>query len=136
MNYQALRDDLLRDEGLRLKVYHDPSGFLTIGIGRNLDAVGISRDEANVLLNNDIFTAAKALDNLCPWWRVMSDSRQNALVNMCFNMGPQKLMGFRLFLAALEKNDYKEAVKQMIASDWYNQVGGRAIRLCFAMETG
>ncbi|MFD2234837.1 glycoside hydrolase family protein, partial [Phaeospirillum tilakii] len=50
----TLRADLIRDESLRLKPYRCPAGKLTIGIGRNLDDVGISREEAETLLDHDI----------------------------------------------------------------------------------
>lgn len=39
-----LERELTRDEGLRLKPYHDSVGKLTIGIGRNLGDNGIIED--------------------------------------------------------------------------------------------
>ena len=54
MNLADLRDQLIIDEGLRLRPYRDSVGKLTIGVGRNLDDVGISNDEAMVLLDHDI----------------------------------------------------------------------------------
>lgn len=45
-----LHDMLIRHEGLRLKPYHDTVRKLTIGIGRNLDDVGITHEEALILL--------------------------------------------------------------------------------------
>ena len=53
MDMDKLMDELIRDEGLRLKVYLDSEGIETIGVGRNLQK-GITRDEAMFLLNNDI----------------------------------------------------------------------------------
>ena len=41
----------MRHEGLRLKPYRDTAGKLTIGVGRNLDDVGVSEAEAFALLN-------------------------------------------------------------------------------------
>ncbi len=41
-----LRQMLIRHEGLRRKPYRDTVGKLTIGAGRNLDDVGITREEA------------------------------------------------------------------------------------------
>jgi lysozyme len=136
MNLAVLQDELIRDEALRFKPYTDREGKLTIGVGRNLTDVGISRDEAMMLLNNDITSAVGALDQLIPWWRQMSEARQHVVVNMCFNLGPQKLMGFRLALAAMESGNYEDAALQMEASEWYNEVGGRAIRLTGQMRAG
>jgi lysozyme len=136
VNYSALKDELIRDEGLRFKIYLDTVGKSTIGVGRNLSDVGISREEAMIMLDNDITAATTALDATFPWWRGMNDVRQNAIVNMAFNLGIHRLAGFKLALAAMEKGDYAEAANQMEHSEWYTQVGGRAIRLTEMMRSG
>lgn len=136
MNYQALRDMLIIDEGLRFKPYKDSVGKTTIGVGRNLDDVGISRDEALQLLDNDIRAAVEALDKTFPWWRGMSDVRQHVIINMCFNLGISRLAGFQKALKAMEAGDYDTAAKEMQDSEWYSQVGARAIRLVSLMKNG
>lgn len=136
MNYQAIRDMLILDEGIRLKPYIDTVGKPTIGVGRNLEDVGISKDEAMLLLDNDINGAISDLDKLLPWWRSMSDIRQQVLINMCFNLGILRLMGFKKALAAMEAADYATAANEMETSGWYHQVGGRAIRLVSLMRNG
>jgi lysozyme len=52
---------LTTHEGLRLKPYLCPAGKLTIGIGRNLEGKGITKQEAVMLLENDI---QECLDDL------------------------------------------------------------------------
>lgn len=136
MNYQNLREMLITDEGLRLKPYRDTVGKLTIGVGRNLDDLGISKDEAMIMLDNDILAAVDALDKTFPWWRGMSEVRQRVLVNMCFNLGIHGVANFRKALAAMEAGDYTTAAKEMEDSEWYRQVGGRAIRLVSLMRNG
>jgi lysozyme len=54
LSVSSLIEQLRRDEGCVLKPYRDQVGKLTIGVGRNLDDVGISSDEAEYLLANDI----------------------------------------------------------------------------------
>ncbi len=136
MNYQTIREDLIRDEGIRLHPYKDTVGKLTIGVGRNLDDVGISKDEATFLLDNDIKVAIAGLEQLLPWWKSMSDVRQHVLLNMCFNLGISRLMGFKLALIAMEAGNYEEAANQMMNSAWFTQVGARAIRLVSLMRNG
>ncbi|HAC30701.1 MAG TPA: lysozyme, partial [Marinobacter hydrocarbonoclasticus] len=55
MDRNLLKTQLKRHEGLRLKPYLDTASSprLTIGYGRNLEDVGISRDEADFMLDND-----------------------------------------------------------------------------------
>ena len=49
-----LVEQIKKHEGLELKPYTDTVGKTTIGIGRNLDDVGITEREAEFLLMNDI----------------------------------------------------------------------------------
>lgn len=136
MNRDALANQLVIDEGLRLKPYQDTVGKWTIGVGRNLDDVGISKPEAMMLLGADIDAACAALDKSLPWWRGMSDARQQVLANMCFNLGIERLLGFKNTLAAMQAGRYDEAANGMLASKWALQVGQRARRLADMMKKG
>lgn len=124
--------DLKRDEGLSLKPYRDSVGKLTIGYGRNLDDVGISEDEAAVLLDHDIAQAVAELDRALPWWRELPLSSQRGLTNMCFNLGMTRLAGprgFKNMLTALEAGDGQRAADEALDSKWAGQVGERAQRI-------
>jgi lysozyme len=143
----VLRDELIRDEDNRLTVYDDATGeplrsgmFIkgnpTIGVGRNLVGVGISNTESMYLLGNNINACSAELDTQVPWWNTLDPVRQRVLLNMVFNLGIARLLGFRDFLAALEAKDYPTAARAMMASDWAVQVGARASRLQTMVLTG
>ena len=136
MNTEALTAELIRDEGIRLKPYRDSRGKLSIGAGRNLDDEGITRDEAMFLLHNDILAHLEDLDRRLPWWRRLDEVRQRVLANMCFNLGIERLLGFKRMLAALERGDYETAAFEMADSDWDREVKARADRLEEMMRTG
>jgi len=125
--------ELVRDEGLRLKPYRDSVGKLTIGVGRNLDDVGISPDEAQYLLGNDIASAEAMLDLRVSWWRRLDEDRQRVLVNMAFNLG-ERLLGFERTLGAIANGSYDVAADAMLQSKWAQQVGPRAVRLAERMR--
>jgi lysozyme len=129
-------EQLKRDEGVRWKPYRDQVGKLTIGVGRNLDDVGISPREADLLLVNDISRAEHGIDEHLPWALQLDDVRRGALINMAFNVGIAGLLGFREFLRLLEARQWAEAAKEMLQSKWAEQVGGRAHRLSTQIETG
>jgi lysozyme len=59
----------------------------------------------------------------------LSDDRQRAFVNMAFNLGRQRMAGFRKMLAAAKRYDWAECSQQMLDSKWARQVGSRADRL-------
>jgi lysozyme len=131
-----LKKMLVRHEGLRLKPYRCSADKLTIGIGRNLDDVGISNDEAMMLLDNDIAAAEGALRQALPWTESLDDSRKLVLVNMTFNLGIGGLLEFKRTLALIESGRYQEAAGAMLNSKWARQVGSRAVELSKIMETG
>jgi lysozyme len=135
-NQQLLHAELLLHEGVRLKPYRDSAGYLTIGTGRNLEAIGISQDENALMLNNDIHRAEQALNQHCPWWRTLNPVRQRVLMNMCFNLGIATLLQFTQTLQAIQKGTYEQAATHMLNSQWASQVGGRAVWLAKAMRNG
>ena len=133
---QQLIETLTIDEGLRLTVYKCTSGKNTIGIGRNLDDVGISRAEATTLLNNDIDKVQAALNDRLAWWTGLSENRQNVLANMAFQLGVNGLLKFTNTLAFIKAGDYDKAADGMLKSLWARQTPIRAKRLAKEMRVG
>ena len=129
MNYEQILSDLERDEGLKLKPYQCPAGKLTIGVGRNIEDLGITEDEARYLLVNDVKRVEGELDRSIPWWRAMPEPAQQALVNMGFNMGWPRLSKFKKMISALQRGDYGTAALEAVDSKWAKQVGQRAWRI-------
>ena len=133
----SLRDQLIRDEGMRLKPYTDSVGKLTIGCGRNLTDKGISLLEADVLLDHDITEAAAEVTAAFPWSVTgLDDVRREVLINMSFNMGIGSVQQFTKALAALEAQNWIAAAHEMLQSKWAKQVGPRAQRLADQITTG
>ena len=129
MNRDLLIQELKRDEGVKLKAYQDTVGIWTIGIGRNLQDVGVSMDEAEYMLANDIDVAVGELQRTFDWFEGLSDARQRVCINMCFNLGLTRLLGFKKFLAAMAIGDWETAGIEMLDSKWSRQVGVRSTRL-------
>lgn len=132
---ESLEDMLIRHEGLRLKPYRDSVGKLTIGVGRNLDDVGITEEEARYLLKNDIQKAVVEAKRF-RWYAKLNNPRKQAIIDMIFNLGPSRFLGFKKMLAALEAGDYEAAAREMLDSKWAQQVGRRATELAEIMRTG
>lgn len=127
---------LHRDEGLRKKPYRDTVGKLTIGVGRNLDDVGLALDEIELMLDNDIKRAEEMMLKSLPWAAGLDEARKAVLINMCFNLGIVGLLGFKRTLAAIKRGDYLQASVDMVQSKWAGQVGDRARRLAQQMRDG
>jgi len=134
-DYQALVDDLIRDEGLRLKPYLDEPGKTTIGVGRNLTDNGISEQEAHYLLSHDIERALADAQSYS-WFADLDPVRQRVVINMLFNLGKPRFDMFRHTIAAIARKNYDIAADQMLSSQWAKQVGARAERLARMMRMG
>ena len=135
IDMRSLTEQLVRHEGLKLTPYFCTANKLTIGVGRNLEANGISRAEAMFMLENDIVKVMNELDDQLPWWKELSTVRQHVLVDMAFNMGTFGLMKFQKTLQAIKEERYADAAAEMLDSKWADQVGNRAVALSRAMES-
>lgn len=136
MNKKKLISMIKKHEGIRLKPYKDSVGKLTIGIGRNLDDVGITEDEAEIMLMNDIDRCFYNLNYHLPWFQKIDETRQMVLVDMCFNLGIFGLLGFKKTLECIRIGDYEGASIHMLDSKWASQVGNRAKELAEMMKKG
>lgn len=136
MTYLDILHAQLRvDEGYRLKPYPDTEGKITIGIGRNLTDVGVSRGEVALMFDNDLATAESTARKLVPNFDALSDARRAVVMNMAFNMGFTSLATFVNTLKAIDERRFDAAADGMLASKWAKQVGPRADRLAETMRT-
>ena len=136
MDKQKLIEQLRLHEGVEHKPYTDTVGKLTIGVGRNLDDRGLSDDEIDYILANDIKIGEDELDVWWKDWRTMDETRQRVVADMLFNMGRPTLAKFKNFLSALQEQDYERASVEMMDSNWARQVKGRADTLARMMRDG
>jgi lysozyme len=138
-DYKIVKDALtsnLRDsEALRLKMYKDTVGKLTIGWGHNIEDKGISRATADFILEEDIKDAYNDLITALPWVLTRDFRVLLVLWDMSFNMGigsasgGHGLLSFTRTLDLIFNARYSEAAVNMLKSKWASQVGHRAIEL-------
>lgn len=145
---ERLQEQLILHEGLREYPYEDTEGYLTWGVGRNIDANPLTQDEVIFLLRygreeaiyycleKDIQKAKEDCNSLYSYFNKLCPVRKRVLIDMAFNLGRSRLSLFKRMEAALDNRDYEEAAKEMLDSKWAKQVGQRAIRLADMMATG
>ena len=114
---------LQEHEGKRLMPYVDTEGKATIGWGRNLTDVGISYDEALYLFNNDVVRAENECYTHFSWFYALDEVRREVITMLCFNLGINGLLGFKLMLKAIEAHDWSQAAWELSNSQWKTQVG-------------
>ena len=132
---KKLVNQLKRHEGYRRAVYECTEGYPTIGYGTNLLHRGISKEEAEYLLNNDLVQIISELSEM-NLLRGHNTARQAVLVNMAYQLGLNGLLKFKRFITAYDNHNYEEAAKEMLDSLWAKQTPNRASELAEQMETG
>lgn len=145
-----LRQDLIRDEGMRQTAYKDSVGLWTIGVGHLIDdgntpprIMKLTIPEVYAFLEADVADAEERCRELFPDWGLIDTVRQDALINMSFNLG-NRLAGFKKFItkvntaaiSILPESAWWAAGREMMDSKWAQQVGQRAVRLRAMIETG
>jgi lysozyme len=120
-------------------VYKDHLGYETIGVGRCISpdvGLGLSNEEVNYLLLNDVKRCLVELERAFPWFKDLDEVRREAMVNLCFNLGLSRLRKFKKALAAMSEKDYILAASEFLDSRWATQVGNRAIEVTDIIRTG
>lgn len=129
---------LRRHEGVRSHAYKCSADMITVGVGRNIDpngGIGLSDDEIDYLLKNDIERCRQELSTLS-WFADLDPVRQDALINLCFNLGFTRLLGFKNAMSAMAVGDYDTAADEFLDSRWAIQVGMRAIEVTDMIRSG
>jgi lysozyme len=124
----ALINQIARHEGLRTKPYLDTEGVWTIGYGHNLNEPITDADARHILLS-DIQKAIDGCVHAFPWFLELSQPRQDAMIDLAYNMGIARLSGFKKFLAAMALGNYDEASYHLLDSRWAAQVKGRSVEV-------
>jgi len=141
-------------EGFRASPYEDTRGLWSVGIGTCLEtnpltaeqwrwllsrgelSVTISEAGAEYLMGAALETVERACATSFRFWTALNDARQNVIIEMGYNLGMSRLLGFHEMLDALAAADYVDAAHQMLDSLWAHQVASRAERLAQQMRTG
>ncbi len=135
MDKQRLFTQLRLHEGVEHKPYKCTAGYLTIGVGRNIEERGLSDDEIDYILSNDVDIVIDELGRTYDWFFDLSEVRQRVIADMVFNLGLPRFSQFKNMIAAIEAEDFVQASNEMMDSRWAQQVGLRASRLAEMMET-
>ena len=134
MLINKLKNHLLLDEGYRQFPYKCSAGKLTIGIGRNIEDVGITKEEADYLLENDIMEVITDLRKIFENFDNLPEEVIYVLCNMRFQLGYGTFRKFKNFIKAVKKADWFMASEEMQRSRWYQQTKKRAERLISIMR--
>jgi lysozyme len=100
----------------RFMPYPDSMLKQTIGYGRCIEDIGISAEEAALLLKNDIAIAATTVHRLCSIFTELTRPRQLVLLSMAYNLGHTRFAKFTDFWEAIHRKDWENAAKEILDS--------------------
>lgn len=150
LTLEILRSSLDVHEGDKLKVYDDATGKPlekgdtllgnpTIGRGRNLADPGISQEESDMMITNDITRVQRELDTRLPWWSTKNNARQLAIAELAFNLGIDKLIAkWPKTVEFLRIDQYDSATNEIMNNHvWVDEVGTeRAVYIAKLVASG
>ncbi len=140
MNFDQLVSDVGGDEGFSGNMYYDSKGFATVGFGFCIDkrvaGATLSMADCNIILQNKLQKVIGTLDYSFPWYRTLSDARQRALANMCYQMGIDHLRGFTAMLEAFANGNYADAAAACLDSEYAKDAPARAGRVAELIKNG
>ncbi len=132
---------LKRHEGLRLVSYRCPAGKLSIGFGHTnkvLPGDICTKEEADAFLSYDVAVAERDAEALLgKTFFVLSPRRQDAVINLAFNMGRRRLSAFVTTLNYLRTGKFTAAAGSLSRTKWVKDVGaGRSGDIITAIREG
>ena len=146
-----LIEQLKIDEGYSEHVYKCPAGANTVGFGYNLDSNslhlssleinhafrnGMGEVEAERILLIMVKKTVEELQRIFTNWNTISKTRQDALINMCFNLGVTRFLKFKKMIVLVEDNDFVAASKEGLNSLWAKQLPARSKRVMDLLKQG
>ena len=126
--YKEIKDMLIRHEGLVPFPYKDSSNppKITIGVGRCIESVGITEDEALYLLHNGVEGVLDELDQSWNIWRTFKPEAQMVCIDLVFNMGIVGWMRFVQTRYHMENGDFLAASEELLRSKYARQLPSRS----------
>lgn len=144
---------LIEHEGIHLKPYLDSKGVTTIGIG-TAETRGLYEDEklllgvesihelteidkktAIWLASNEVCVILNKLEKL-DWYRKLPEYIQLAITELCYNFGISGFMNFTKTIQYLKEGKYEDAGIELLDSNYFKDVKGRALRIAILISTG
>lgn len=124
-------ENLKIEEGYSASVYECSMGHATIGYGRNISktGLGITEDEAEVLLHNDVERTVAELERALPFFAGLDRRVGGVLIELAFQLGLPTLLKFSKTLGHIEHDEIPQAADELLQSRFAEQTPARANRL-------
>ena len=130
MTHASLQAQIIFHEGKKFCLYKCEAGFLTIGVGRNLETNGVRDDEIMLMLKNDIEESTNDLVEIFGAMNFdrFSKGRKWALIDLRLNLGPGRFRAFKKMIGAIKGCDWSRAALELKDSLWWRSPKVQEVR--------
>uniref|UniRef100_UPI003AF77275 glycoside hydrolase family protein n=1 Tax=Campylobacter fetus TaxID=196 RepID=UPI003AF77275 len=142
----SLKDNIKLNEGFRDRVYKDSLGKDTVGYGFLVSALEddalefnggfiepMSEEIADKILSLKLERLEGDVNFLLPWLETKPKNIQDAIIEMAYQLGTRKMMGFVNTLEYIKNGNYELAKANLKNSLWYKQTPKRVENLIKAL---
>lgn len=125
-------DLVAQEEGFRERGYLCSQNVITIGHG----ITQLTEDESLMVMGMKLTKLADKLRDKYEWFHRLNETRQAVITSMAYQLGMAGLGKFKRMIAALEHNDWEEAAKESLDSQYGKQTPNRARRQAEMLRKG
>ena len=131
----SLIEQIKKHEGFRSTVYQCTEGYDTIGYGFAIKDLYLSEEVCDIILIEKIAELKLNITKKFEWFEHSPDTIQNAVINMCYQIGLSGFSKFKKTIYYLETEQYDEAATECLDSLWAKQTPNRAKEVSEAISS-
>lgn len=145
----SLLENIKAHEDFRDHIYKDSLGKATIGYGFLVSALSpdelalnngktepMNKEVAEKILNLKVTKLRKRVPECLPWLASKPQSVQDTILEMAYQLGLAKLLGFKYTLQCIEAGNYAQAAKNLRESLLYKQTPQRVEEYVKGLKNG
>ena len=114
----SLIDDIKKHEGFSSVVYKCTAGYDTIGYGKRVKYLKITKEQAEEWLKEDLDHLKYVLADKYNWFLPAPQEVKDIVINMAYQLGVSSFSKFKKTIYLLANKDHKGASVEMLDSKW------------------
>ena len=114
----SLIDSIKKHEGFSPVVYKCTADKLTIGYGKRVKYLKVTKEQAEEWLKEDLDHLKYVLADKYKWFLPAPQEVKDIVINMAYQLGVSSFSKFKKTIYLLANKDYKGASSEMLDSKW------------------
>ena len=114
----SLIDSIKKHEGFSPVVYKCTAGYDTIGYGKRVKYLKVTKEQAEEWLKEDLDHLKYVLADKYEWFLPAPQEVRDIVIEMSYQLGVKSFSRFRKTIFLLANKDYRAASTEMLDSKW------------------